>query len=157
MNWKAVTRGPRQKERWFWYYNVNMLMKWRLKFKKEVDAVFRRVLVEKFTLEVPWITKISTVPHGTGLWKHILGYWNKFKSNMGFILSNGRKIRFWEDTWLGHTSLKDHFMDIFKLFSQQREKLQYSGQQKDDIFFLKGILMTGKWKDYTYCSRGKAR
>ncbi|CAN4097460.1 unnamed protein product [Withania somnifera] len=28
---------------------------------------------------------------------------------MGFIVGNGRKIKFWEDAWLGHTPLKEQF------------------------------------------------
>lgn len=50
---------------------------------------------------------------------------------MGFTLGNGRKIRFWEDAWLGQAPLKD----------------------KGGISFSEGIIVIGKWKEYAFCSR----
>nr|XP_016506791.1 PREDICTED: uncharacterized protein LOC107824519 [Nicotiana tabacum] len=88
---------------------------WHWRFNMEENALWRRTLVEKFSLDNPWRTKESRVPHGTGLWKHIRGHWNKFESNMDFILGNGGKIRFWEDAWLGHTPVKDQFSDFYNL------------------------------------------
>lgn len=32
---------------------------------------WRRLLVEKFTLENPWFSDGSNAPHGRGIWKHI--------------------------------------------------------------------------------------
>lgn len=60
-------------------------------------------------MENQWCTTF----HDTGIWKHIRECWNNFEANMGFIVGNGRKIKFWEDAWLGHTPLKEQFLDLF--------------------------------------------
>ncbi|KAG5598464.1 hypothetical protein H5410_029834 [Solanum commersonii] len=81
----------------------------------EDNALWRRILLEKFSLDNPRRTKESIMPHGTGVWEQIRGLWNKFETNMGFTLVNGRKIRLWEDAWLGHIPLKDHFLVFYYL------------------------------------------
>lgn len=47
----------------------------------------------KSSLDNPWHAKESIMPHGIGVWEQIRGLWNKFETNMGFTLVNGRKIR----------------------------------------------------------------
>ncbi|CAN4125840.1 unnamed protein product [Withania somnifera] len=38
---------------------------------------------------------------------------------MGFIVGNGRKIKFWGDAWLGHIPLKEQFLGLFRISTQQ--------------------------------------
>ena len=40
---------------------------------------------------------------------------NDFFKRGGFILGNGQRVRFWEDTWLGDMSLADRYPSLFNI------------------------------------------
>lgn len=94
-------------------HNESLLLKWYWKFNKD-KSIWGRLLAENLTLDNPRFTKESTEPHG--IWKHMHSYGGNFTENYGFLLGNGRKIRFWEDAWLSLSSLKAQFSG-FLLFT----------------------------------------
>ncbi|KAG5596413.1 hypothetical protein H5410_037645 [Solanum commersonii] len=47
-------------------------------------------------------------------------------------VNNGRKILFWDDTWLGNGSLKQFFSDIYLLNQKQRATLKKFGPSMDE-------------------------
>lgn len=50
-----------------------------------------------------------------------LGDVNKLRLNMSLELRDGKKVRFWEDAWLGHGPLRDRFPN------KKLKLLQYAG------------------------------
>ena len=40
---------------------------------------------------------------------------NDFFKRGGFILGNGQRVRFWEDTWLGDMPLADRYPSLFNI------------------------------------------
>lgn len=56
--------------------------------------------------EVGWCTWSLEGSHGIGLWKAIHKEANLFKKNGSYMLGNGTKIRFWEDTCCGEVPSK---------------------------------------------------
>ncbi|WMV19468.1 hypothetical protein MTR67_012853 [Solanum verrucosum] len=73
--------------------------------------------------EGPWKTKEVTSTYGTSLWRSIRNLWHGFYAKTECNVNNGRKIRFWEDNWLGNGSLKRLFPDIHHLNQQQESTL----------------------------------
>ena len=52
-----------------------------------------------------WFTSFPRGSFGVGLWKTIAKGSNQLKKDCVFKLGDGRKIRFWEDTWCGRRPL----------------------------------------------------
>lgn len=43
--------------------------------------------------------------------------WEDFKSQVHFIIENGRRVKFWLDKWCGDASSKDSFPSLFSIIS----------------------------------------
>lgn len=63
-----------------------------------------------------------------------------FESNVGFSVGGGRKIRFWEDAWIGHSPLKDIFQDIHSIFSLHNAPIaDFSDAQGWNLFLRRNL------------------
>jgi len=103
--------------------NKSLLMKWLWRFPLEEQSLWGRVIQAKYGKEGPWKTKEVTSTYGTSLWRSIRNLWHGFYAKTECNVNNGRKIRFWEDNWLGNGSLKRLFPDIHHLNQQQESTL----------------------------------
>lgn len=66
-----------------------------------------------------WISKATTQPYGTGLWRSIRNLWPKLINNCKIKVGDGRKTLFWEESWVGQGTLKNSFPDLFLLSLQE--------------------------------------
>ena len=57
-----------------------------------------------------------------GLWKSIAKEIEQLKKDCVFKLGDGRKIRFWEDTWCGRQPLCDAFRDLYSIAGSKGAK-----------------------------------
>jgi len=48
----------------------------------------------------------------------IEGWKGNFEDNYSWEVGNGRKIRFWEDKWVGNVKLKEKFPRLFSICSE---------------------------------------
>ena len=69
-----------------------------------------------------WFTPYPTGSYGVGLWKSIAKETEQFNKDCVFKLGNGRKIRFWEDTWCGRQPLCDAFAGLYSIVSSKGAK-----------------------------------
>lgn len=67
----------------------------------------------KYRQQGKWITKKVNSSYGTCTWKVIRKHWEEYALNIGFTVSNGRKISFWSENWLGPGPFKDLLSDLF--------------------------------------------
>ena len=74
-------------------FNAALLGKWLWRFGVERDALWRRVIMEKYgSMEGGWMTKIPTGSYGVGLWKHIRHGRSIFASFLSFEVRDGSRI-----------------------------------------------------------------
>lgn len=92
-----------------------LLMKWHWRFIQEDADLWKEVLVAKHGTKSQWSTKQSTLPYGTRLWKTINTLWDDVFKQTHFEVGNGNHIRFWLDKWIGDSSLKEVFPNIFNI------------------------------------------
>ena len=102
------------------FLNKVLLGKWCWRFALEREFLWRRVIVGKFGEEPRgWCSLARREGYGVGLWKVIRGGWEAFKVSTSFIVSNGRRTKFWHDVWCGDAPLKDPFLSCFSFASNK--------------------------------------
>ena len=90
-------------------------MKWLWRFPKEEQTLWVRVIQEKYEKEDFWKTKEVFSAYGISLWRSIRNLGYVFFKRTSFNVKSGRKIKFWDDDWIGNDSLKQPFPDIYLL------------------------------------------
>lgn len=89
------------KESKFWHVNV------------EDRVILRMVICTKDDMDSPWITRSPSPPLGLGVWEHVRSLLELFWVQCSLKVGDGRKIRFWQDSWVGHSALMNRFPIIF--------------------------------------------
>lgn len=69
----------------------------------------------QFWKSSPWQTNLCSNIFGVGVWGTIRDLWPKLEINLQVKVGNGRKTKFWKDTWNDQTPLMDSFPDLFTL------------------------------------------
>lgn len=78
--------------------NIALLSKWLWKFGSCPDHLWCKIIRWKYGSDGGgWFMKIGYKPHGTGLWKGILGCKEVFSKFIHLKGANGTRIRFWMD------------------------------------------------------------
>uniref|UniRef100_A0A2N9I5C4 Reverse transcriptase domain-containing protein n=1 Tax=Fagus sylvatica TaxID=28930 RepID=A0A2N9I5C4_FAGSY len=97
-------------------FNEALLGKWLWRFGVERDALWRRVVMEKYgSMEGGWMTKAPMGPYGVGLWKFIQNGWDKFSRLLTFDVGDGTRIGFWDDVWCIGEPLKVVFPELYRI------------------------------------------
>lgn len=78
-----------------------------------VNLLWKEVVAAKHGKLNHWCTKQSRTPYGVGPWKHISKLWEEFLQEVSFKVTNGLKVKFWKDRWLGNFILKDLYPSLF--------------------------------------------
>ncbi|RVW89301.1 hypothetical protein CK203_032683 [Vitis vinifera] len=88
----------------------------------ENETLLYRVISKKYGVEEGgWYTREGREGIGVGLWKKIRkeGYW--LSNYIGFSVGNGRRTRFWLDSWCGGEALCNSFPSLFALAVSKEE------------------------------------
>ncbi|XP_072063929.1 uncharacterized protein [Arachis hypogaea] len=106
--------------------NVSLLFKWWWRFSKEDCPLWKNVLCSCNQLNPSLMLSQQPLPSKGGPWKDICQLNMKDQqvrdmmiSGLSMEVENGRRIRFWEDSWLQSGSLKDSFPRLFSVSNQQ--------------------------------------
>ena len=113
-------------------FNFALLAKWRWRFMSQERGKWKEVLESKYgaELECPhtpvkyqswWLrdlVKVCMEGGGDG--------W--FQEEVLWKLDRGDKVRFWEDVWIGNSSLKSLLYRLFSLSVNQEQKIEDVGE-----------------------------
>uniref|UniRef100_A0A2N9GE45 Reverse transcriptase domain-containing protein n=1 Tax=Fagus sylvatica TaxID=28930 RepID=A0A2N9GE45_FAGSY len=98
--------------------------KHHLKFGREVNHLWRRVIAAKYGLDFGgWMMKNPKGTHGCSLWKSIFSGWDFFHQQVELVAGLGTRIRFWHDVWCGDVPLKTRFPLLFACSTSQSASL----------------------------------
>lgn len=100
--------------------NNSLLMKWLWSFASQEQSLWKEIIRTRYGMENWWITKATTQPYDTGLWRSIRNLWPKLINNCKIKVGDGRKTLFWEESWVGQGTLKDSFPDLLLLSLQEK-------------------------------------
>ncbi|KAJ9700573.1 hypothetical protein PVL29_006060 [Vitis rotundifolia] len=96
-------------------FNHALLGKWLWRFSLERESFWRKVIVGKFGEEEGgWTTREVRESYGMCLWKNIRKGWEEFFLRTSIRIGNGSRTRFWWDTWVGDSKLKDLYPLLFR-------------------------------------------
>jgi hypothetical protein len=93
--------------------NKCLLSKWLFNLINTAGAW--QQLIKNKNMGLKTITQVTRNPGDFQFWSGLMNVKNSFLSMGSFIIQDGKKIRFWEDIWLGGTALKVQYPNIFHI------------------------------------------
>ena len=82
----------------------------------ENEAIWNQVISRKYGVEEgEWYTWEGGEGFGVGLWKEIRKEGSWLSNYIVFFVDNGRRTRFWLDSWCGDEALCNSFPSLFAL------------------------------------------
>jgi hypothetical protein len=93
--------------------NKCLIGKWLYKTLNE-EGVWQELLQNKY-LNNKTLSAVEVNPNDSPFWKGLMSVKNDFFQRGLFVIGDGRKTRFWEDTWLGTCPLADQFPSLYNV------------------------------------------
>ncbi len=119
-------------------FNTALLAKWKWRLIAEEKGRWKEMVVSKYGLG----SEVSRIPVKLQSW-----WWRDlakacgeggdegwFQKEVGWKLGRGDKVRFWEDIWVGNSSLKTLFPRLYSLSSNQGQKVEEVGRWDDEVW-----------------------
>lgn len=104
------------------HHNISLLFKWWWHFITEPNALWRKVVHDKYGYGAPFSLTDIVVPSNGGPWKHICSsilHAHNVKplvaTCVGKRVGNGSSTLFWHDLWVENSPLKITFPRLFLL------------------------------------------
>jgi hypothetical protein len=93
--------------------NRCLLSKWLLKLLYE-EGVWQEMLSNKYHGSKT-LSQVRVKPTDSPFWKGIMKVKDDFFQRGSFVVRDGMKTRFWEDTWLGDTPLATQYPSLYNI------------------------------------------
>lgn len=103
--------------------NLALLGAWIFRYHLNSNAIWRSIVDFKYKTDDPNVLCCPTVG-ASPFWKGVL--WAVQAAHMGirWVIGDGRKVRFWEDIWLGNISLATVYWPLYIINEQQGKTLR---------------------------------
>ncbi|XP_062085609.1 uncharacterized protein LOC133791706 [Humulus lupulus] len=96
--------------------NKAFLFKWLWWFPMESTSLWHRVVRSRYGSDGGhWDTNVGGRFSTRGPWKDISSLYEEYRSLVYFKVGRGDRIRFWEDVWIGDSSFKLKYPDLFRV------------------------------------------
>ncbi|KAM7480816.1 hypothetical protein LguiB_005399 [Lonicera macranthoides] len=98
------------------FKNAALLGKWLWRFPNEQNSFWCLIIKSKYGIHVNgWDTNLVTRSTHRNPWKAISSGIEKFKAFIRLKVGMGNSIRFWEDIWVGDSSLASLFPRLYSI------------------------------------------
>ena len=94
--------------------NRCLLSKWLFKLSIETEATWPQLLRNKY-VHSKTLSQVIVRPTDSPFWKGLMRVKSLFFNRTWFIVGNGTTTRFWENTWLGDTSLALQYPSLYNI------------------------------------------
>jgi hypothetical protein len=102
--------------------NISLLASWLKRYNKDKDKLWTELIDHKYDTVNPNIFMSKTV----GASSFFKGFmWAAQAAKMGYKwkVGNGKRIRLWEDNWLGSSSLAIQFWPLYRIVNEKGKTL----------------------------------
>ena len=103
--------------------NKCLLSKWLFKLLNE-EGVWQELLYNKY-LSNKTLAQVEAQPTDSPFWKGLIKVKQDFFARGFFKLGNGEITRFWEDTWLGNSPLKDQYPLLYNIVQHKEVSVHH--------------------------------
>jgi hypothetical protein len=111
------------------------------------DGAWQQLIRNKY-LGSKSITQITKQSDNSQFWRGLMNVKEEFFSFRCFQIQDGRVIRFWEDFWLGVTTLKEQYPNLYNIVRRKDATVaKILGLRPFNISFCRS-LVTGKLHDW---------
>jgi hypothetical protein len=93
--------------------NKCLLSKWLFKLLSE-EGMWQELLSNKY-LGSKTLSQVQAKPTDSPFWKGIMRVKDDFFQRGSFVVRDGMKTRFWEDTWLGDAPLASQYPNLYTI------------------------------------------
>lgn len=101
-------------------FNICLLGSWLRRYQLDKDKLWTKIIDDKYNTRNPNIFCSSTTG-SSQFFKGIM--WAAKAAKMGYRwkIGNGKKVRFWEDTWLGNSSMAIQYWDLYIIVNEKNK------------------------------------
>jgi hypothetical protein len=78
------------------------------------EGVWQELLTNKY-IRCKTLSQVQAKPTDSPFWKEIMGVKDNFFKCGSFVIGDGSGTRFWEDVWLGNTSLANQYPSLYNI------------------------------------------
>ena len=97
--------------------NKCLLSKWLSKLLSE-EGMWQELVQNKY-LSNKTLSEVQMKPTDSPFWKGLMGVRDEFFQRGKFHLGDGMTVRFWEDIWLGDTSLQVQYPSLYNITNRK--------------------------------------
>ena len=140
----------------------------------EDNSTWKDVIRLKYHIdEGDWLTRAPRGSFGVNLWKDISKESRQMKQDVRFVVGDGTRISFWEDSWCGDRLLYEAFPSLFALACSKRAKVAevwdplggegawkltfvrpFNDWELENFFCLINSRRSIKWRKMVYIGKG---
>ena len=101
--------------------NIALLSKW-LYHLLTIDGIWQQILRNKYLGPKP-LVQVQWKCGDSHLWASLTKVKRNFLRFGTFIIKDGSQVRFWEDTWLGNSPLRDQYPQLYNIVRKKQDTM----------------------------------
>jgi hypothetical protein len=132
--------------------NRCLLSKWLFKILNE-EGVWQELLHNKY-LSQKTLAEVQAKPTDSPFWKGLMRVKDDFFQKGYFKIGNGATTRFWEDIWLGESSLATQYPSLYNIVNHKNVLVAHVLAQTPLNISFRRVLSGNKWTSWLHlCQR----
>ena len=125
-----------------------LLSKWLYKLLHE-EGVWQEILQNKY-LNNKTLSQVEAKPTDSPFWKGLMKVKDEFFNRGSFIIGDGTKTRFWNDIWLGDTSLSAQYPSLYNIVQRKDVTVASVLAQTPLSISFRRTLSGNKWIEWLH-------
>jgi hypothetical protein len=132
--------------------NKCLLSKWLFKLLNE-EGMWQELLHNKY-LSQKTLAEVQAKPTDSPFWKGLMRIKNDFFTKGYFKIGNGTSTRFWEDIWLGESSLASQYPSLYNIVNHKNVLVAHVLAHVPLNIGFRRVLSGNKWTTWLHlCQR----
>ena len=102
--------------------NICLLASWLKRYEKDKNKLWRELIDYKYKTNKPNIFQDNSVGSSV-FFKGFMSAVHATKMGYRWIIGNGKRVRFWEDNWLGSSSLAIQYWSLYRYVNEKNQSV----------------------------------